>query len=107
MMINKDGELEGYSIDLIAKIAEMLSFRYEVYLSPDGLYGGWNEKTGFTGIVGEITKSVSIKYVYALAKAPFKRHNIVVQEGGKEGGGERLDHVSRKIKWSFHGSRKI
>lgn len=57
VMINKDGELEGYSIDLIAKIAEMLSFRYEVYLSPDGLYGDWNEKTGFTGIVGEITKS--------------------------------------------------
>lgn len=57
-MENKDGKLEGFSIDLIEKIAEMLSFRYEVYLSPDGLYGGWNEETGYTGIVGEVTKNV-------------------------------------------------
>lgn len=59
-MENKDGKLEGFSIDLIENIAEMLSFRYEVYLSPDGLYGGWNKETGYTGIVGEITKNVSI-----------------------------------------------
>lgn len=57
-MENKDGKLEGFSIDLIEKMAEMLSFRYEVYLSPDGLYGGWNEETGYTGIVGEVTKNV-------------------------------------------------
>ena len=43
-MVNKNGELEGFSVDVIAKIAEMLSFRYEIYLSPDGLYGGWNGK---------------------------------------------------------------
>ena len=61
-MENKDGKLEGFSIDLIEKIAEMLSFRYEVYLSPDGLYGGWNEKTGYTGIVGEVTNNVRIQY---------------------------------------------
>ena len=61
MMVNKDGGLEGFSIDLIEKIAEMLSFRYEIHQSPDGLYGGWNEKTGYTGIVGEITKNVSRK----------------------------------------------
>ena len=63
MMVNKNGELEGFSVDVIAKIAEMLSFRYEIYLSPDGLYGGWNEKTGYTGIVGEITKNVSNEYI--------------------------------------------
>ncbi|KAL9961487.1 hypothetical protein ACROYT_G030434 [Oculina patagonica] len=57
VMENKDGKLEGFSIDLIEKIAEMLSFRYEVYESPDGLYGGWNEEKGYTGIVGEITKN--------------------------------------------------
>lgn len=60
-MENKDGKLEGFSIDLIDKIAELLSFRYEVYLSPDGLYGGWNEETGYTGIVGEVTKNVRIQ----------------------------------------------
>lgn len=57
VMVKKDGGLEGLSIDLIDKIAEMLSFRYEIYQSPDGLYGGWNERTGYTGIVGEITKN--------------------------------------------------
>lgn len=61
-MENKDGKLEGFSIDVIDKIAEMLSFRYEVYLSPDGLYGGWNEETGYTGIVGEVTSNVRIQY---------------------------------------------
>lgn len=60
-MENKDGKLEGFSIDLIEQIAEMLSFRYEVYLSPDGLYGGWNDETGYTGIVGEVTNNVRIK----------------------------------------------
>ena len=61
MMVNKDGELEGFSIDLIKKIADMLSFRYDIYLSPDGLYGGGNKNTGYTGIVGEITKNVSTR----------------------------------------------
>lgn len=65
-MVNKNGELEGFSIDLIKKIAEMLSFRYEIYKSPDGLYGGWNEKTGYTGIVGEITKNVRTEYNYKI-----------------------------------------
>ena len=64
-MVNKDGELEGFSIDLIKKIADMLSFRYDIYLSPDGLYGGGNEKTGYTGIVGEITENVSTRKQFA------------------------------------------
>ena len=59
MMVNKDGEQEGFSIDLIEKIADMLSFRYDIYLSPDGLYGGGSEEKGYTGIVGEITENVS------------------------------------------------
>ena len=65
MMVNKDGELEGFSIDLIKKIADMLSFRYDIYLCPDGLYGGGNEKTGYTGIVGEITENVSTRKQFA------------------------------------------
>ena len=65
MMVNRDGELEGFSIDLIKKIADMLSFRYDIYLSPDGLYGGGNEKTGYTGIVGEITENVSTRKQFA------------------------------------------
>lgn len=68
MMVNKDGELEGFSVDLIAKIAELLSFRYEIYLSPDGLYGGWNENTGYTGIVGQITQNVSAEYCLKLVE---------------------------------------
>ena len=66
MMVNKDGELEGFSIDLIKKIAEKLSFRYEIYLCPDGLYGGGNKKTGYTGIIGEITKNVSTRKQFVL-----------------------------------------
>lgn len=29
----------GYCIDLIKKLSKKLSFEYEVYLVPDGLYG--------------------------------------------------------------------
>ena len=64
-MMNKDGELEGFSIDLIEKIADMLSFRYDIYLSPGGLCGGGNEKEGYTGIVGEITENVSTRKQFA------------------------------------------
>lgn len=59
-MENKDGKLEGFSIDFIEKIGEMFFFRYEVYLSFDGLYGGWNEEIGYMGIVGEVINNVRI-----------------------------------------------
>lgn len=58
MMLNKEGKLQGFSIDLIERIAKKLNFRYEVYLSPDGLYGGKNPDGTRNGIVGQLTKGV-------------------------------------------------
>ncbi|XP_049802382.1 glutamate receptor ionotropic, kainate 2-like isoform X1 [Schistocerca nitens] len=46
---------EGYSMDLIAQIAEILNFTFEFKLAPDGKYGGVDEKTGnWNGLVGEL-----------------------------------------------------
>jgi hypothetical protein len=53
-----DGKLEGYSIDLIENIAKMLHFRLEIYLAPDGLYGGKATGGGYNGIVGQLIKGV-------------------------------------------------
>ncbi|XP_046988610.1 glutamate receptor ionotropic, kainate 2-like [Schistocerca americana] len=46
---------EGYSMDLITQIAEILNFTFEFKLAPDGQYGNRNEKTGtWNGLVGEL-----------------------------------------------------
>lgn len=58
VMRNNEGKLEGYSIDLIDYIAKMLNFRYDIYLAPDGLYGGKAVGGGYNGLVGQLTKGV-------------------------------------------------
>ncbi|XP_047106497.1 glutamate receptor ionotropic, kainate 2-like [Schistocerca piceifrons] len=46
---------EGYSMDLITKIAEQLHFTFEFQLAKDGEYGSLNEKTGaWDGLVGDL-----------------------------------------------------
>ncbi|XP_048590419.1 glutamate receptor 4 [Nematostella vectensis] len=54
----KDGtrHYTGYSIDLITKIAELLSFKFYIVESPDGKYGGRNPDGSFNGIVGELQR---------------------------------------------------
>nr|ALD51340.1 ionotropic glutamate receptor 13 [Locusta migratoria] len=46
---------EGYSLDLITQISEILNFTFEFKLAPDGKYGAIDEKTGtWNGLVGEL-----------------------------------------------------
>ncbi|EDO32625.1 predicted protein [Nematostella vectensis] len=54
----KDGtrHYTGYSIDLITKIAELLSFKFYIVESPDGKYGGRNPDGSFNGIVVELQR---------------------------------------------------
>ncbi|XP_031555279.1 glutamate receptor 4-like isoform X2 [Actinia tenebrosa] len=59
VMRNNEGKLEGYSIDLIDLIAKKLNFRYDIYLAPDGLYGGRADGGRYNGIVGQLTQGLA------------------------------------------------
>ncbi|XP_055381684.1 glutamate receptor ionotropic, kainate 2-like [Condylostylus longicornis] len=46
---------EGYSMDLIDEISQIVGFKYEFVLSPDGKYGAFDKSTGkWNGIVGQV-----------------------------------------------------
>ena len=56
---NSNDHFEGFCIDLLKAIAEMLNFQYELYLVPDGKYGAENTTTGeWNGLVREIIDKV-------------------------------------------------
>ncbi|XP_077167964.1 putative glutamate receptor [Paroedura picta] len=52
----RDTELEGYCIDLLEKLSEMLHFRYKVGVVKDGKYGTLSPNGSWTGMIGEIVR---------------------------------------------------
>ena len=63
MMIKQeeDGTVsyEGFCIDLFKELAKVLNVTYEIYLSPDGQYGGKTENGTWDGMMGELVNKVS------------------------------------------------
>ena len=60
---NEDGDFpyyEGYCIDLLDELAKRLKFTYEMYSSPDGMYGAELENGTWNGMVGELVGKVII-----------------------------------------------
>lgn len=57
---NEDGSYsyEGYCIDLLNELARNLKFTYEIYVSPDGMYGAETENGTWNGMIGEIVNEV-------------------------------------------------
>ena len=49
---------EGYCIDLLNELARVLKFTYEIYYSPDGLYGAANKNGIWNGMIGELVSQV-------------------------------------------------
>ena len=46
---------EGYSVDLIEEISQILGFNYTIKLVEDGKYGSFNKETGkWNGMIGEL-----------------------------------------------------
>ena len=45
---------QGYCFDLLNELARNLKFTYEVYPSPDGLYGAETENGTWDGMIGEL-----------------------------------------------------
>jgi len=57
---NEDGEeiYEGFCIDLMNKLSEMLGFTYRIRGVKDGQFGGQSEDGSWTGLVGDLTRHV-------------------------------------------------
>lgn len=51
---------EGFCIDLLREVAEMLDFRYEIYLVPDGKFGNKRPDGTWNGLVQQLMDGVSI-----------------------------------------------
>ncbi|EDV24882.1 uncharacterized protein TRIADDRAFT_25027 [Trichoplax adhaerens] len=50
---------QGFCIDLINAISEIVGFKYELYVSPDGQYGSQLNNSKWTGMVGQLQDHVS------------------------------------------------
>lgn len=62
-MKNEDGTIphyKGYCIDLLDELAKNLKFTYEIYISPDGMYGAELENGTWNGMIGELVGKVII-----------------------------------------------
>jgi len=58
--VSDDGteSFKGYCMDLLDELARILKFSYEVYTSPDGLYGAETENGSWNGMIGELIRKV-------------------------------------------------
>ena len=50
---------EGFTVDLIERLARDLNFKYEMYQSPGNVYGSAINNKTWSGMVGEILNGVS------------------------------------------------
>ena len=52
---------EGYNVDLIRYISEVLKFNYTIHIVKDRSYGSYNEKNDtWNGMIGELLSQVRI-----------------------------------------------
>lgn len=50
---------EGFCIDLLRELANILGFTYEIRLVPDGKYGSQDDKGQWNGMIRELIEHVS------------------------------------------------
>ena len=65
MMIKKsehplkgNDQYEGFCVDLLAEIAEMVGFKYKIELVPDGKYGAPDKHGKWNGMVRQLIERV-------------------------------------------------
>ena len=55
---------EGFAVDLIAEVAAMLEFEYDIYLVHDGKFGSKMDDGNWDGMIGELLSGVtSLKFI--------------------------------------------
>ncbi len=58
-VLNGNDRFEGYCLDLLKELSNILGFTYEVRLVSDGKYGAQNDKGEWNGMVRELIDHVS------------------------------------------------
>lgn len=56
---------EGFCVDMLRELAELLRFRYRLRLVEDGLYGAPEPNGSWTGMVGELINRVRLHWARA------------------------------------------
>lgn len=70
-------DFEGFCIDLLRMIADIVGFEYEIELVPDGKYGVYDLETGeWNGIVRQLMDKVIIVYLCRLYYNRYLLHNL-------------------------------
>ena len=61
---------EGFCVDMLRELAELLRFRYRLRLVEDGLYGAPEPNGSWTGMVGELINRVRLGRVWGRDRGP-------------------------------------
>jgi len=56
---------EGFAVDLIREVADMLKFNYDIYLVNDGLFGSRTKDGSWNGMIGELLSGVGSALSYS------------------------------------------
>ena len=95
---------KGYCIDLLNELARHLKFTYEIYVSPDGLYGSETENGTWNGMIGELLNEVFKDIVccssvaLVLLNTPTGVFVMVFEICGCCSYGKSYSHISRYSK---------
>ena len=63
---NKTGNdrFEGYCVDLLSEVANLLKFEYDIYIVHDGNFGSITENGEWNGLIGELLVGVGFCAVH-------------------------------------------
>ena len=59
MLRRGNDKFEGFAVDLIEEVAQMLGFDFEIYLVNDGKFGSKLPSGEWNGMIGELLAGVS------------------------------------------------
>lgn len=54
-------QYEGFAVDLIKAVANMLHFQYDIYLVHDGKFGSKTADGNWNGMMGELLSGVKLQ----------------------------------------------
>lgn len=67
---------EGFCVDMLKELADILKFKYRIRLVGDGLYGVPGANGTWTGMVGELISRVGSCAVYSQRCLPYQSQLI-------------------------------
>lgn len=58
-VLKENDQFEGFCVDMLQEISELVGFKYKIELVPDGKYGAPDEQGNWNGMVHQIVDRVS------------------------------------------------